>query len=620
MNSEQQKRIGLATLAVLVIAFIVAVIASNTLLRGLRLDLTENRLYTLSEGTRSLLSSLDEPINLYFFFSDRETGEVQFLRDYATRVQEMLEEFADRAGGNIVLNVIDPLPFSEDEDRAAQFGLQPVSLGNLGDSIYFGLAGTNGVGDEEIIAFFQSTKENFLEYDLARLVYSLANRQKAVIALYSSLPVSGGVDPATQQPLPAWAAVEQAQQLFEVRALPEGFESIAEDIEVLWLIHPAALSEASLYAIDQFVMRGGRLLAFVDPVAESAGSNNPLMGQTGPPNTSTLEPLFAAWGIDFDPAQVTADERLALSVNAGFGQRPVRHVGLIGLDETAINQDEIVTGGLASINVGVAGSLELTDDAQLNMTPLLSSSPDAAQLPAASFQFLQDPSMLFDGYTRGGVSRAIAARFSGTVESAYPDGSPVEGGDAASHMNRSDSANLIVVADVDLLGDRLWVQVQSFLGQRLMTAFASNGDFLVNALDNLSGSAELIGLRSRASFSRPFDRVEALRLAADAEFRATEQQLEAELDETERNLGELQAAREDTNSLMMTAEQERELQRFLDEQVRIRRELRAVRRNLDHDIEQLGTTLKVINIALVPLGVLLLLLARVFVLRRRTGQ
>ena len=187
-------------------------------------------------------------------------------------------------------------------------------------------------------------------------------------------------------------------------------------------------------------------------------------------------------------------------------------------------------------------------------------------------------------------------------------------------MNRSDSANLIVVADVDLLGDRLWVQVQSFLGQRLMTAFASNGDFLVNALDNLSGSAELIGLRSRASFSRPFDRVEALRLAADAEFRATEQQLEAELDETERNLGELQAAREDTNSLMMTAEQERELQRFLDEQVRIRRELRAVRRNLDHDIEQLGTTLKVINIALVPLGVLLLLLARVFVLRRRTGQ
>ncbi|HMB73245.1 MAG TPA: GldG family protein, partial [Gammaproteobacteria bacterium] len=180
MNSDQQKRIGIATLIVLGVVFIVAVMASNTLLRGMRLDLTENRLYTLSEGTLSLLRNLDEPINLYYFFSDRETGEVQFLRDYATRVREMLEEFADRADGNIVLNVVDPLPFSEEEDRAAQFGLQPVSLGNLGDSIYFGLAGTNSVGDEEIIAFFQSSKENFLEYDLARLVYALANRQKAV--------------------------------------------------------------------------------------------------------------------------------------------------------------------------------------------------------------------------------------------------------------------------------------------------------------------------------------------------------------------------------------------------------------------------------------------------------
>ncbi len=612
MNSEQQKRIGIATLIVLTVAFIVAVMASNSLLRGLQLDLTENKLYTLSQGTRSLLAGLDEPINLYFFFSDRESSEIQFLRDYATRVREMLEEFADRANGNIVLNVIDPLPFSEEEDRAAQFELQPVSLGSLGDSIYFGLAGTNGVGDQEIIPFFQTSKENFLEYDLARLVYSLANRDKAVIALYSGLPVDGGFDPATQQPTRPWTAVEQARQLFDIRTLPAEFETIAGDVEVLWLIHPTNLSEASLYAIDQFVMRGGRLLVFVDPFAESAGGGNPMMGQ-GAPTMSTLEPLFSAWGIEFDPSLVTADERLALSVNAGFGQRPIRHIGLLGLNESAINQQEIVTGGLSSINVGVPGSLSLVDDSALSMTPLLSSSTDAAEIPAARFQFLQDPGTLFDGYASGGVARTIAARFNGALDSAYPQGSPLEGASPDPHLSSTDSANLIVVADVDLLGDRLWVQTQSFLGQQLTTAFASNGDFLINALENLSGSAELIGLRSRASFTRPFERVEELRLTADAQFRATEQQLQAELDETERNLGELQAAREDTNSLLMTPEQERELQRFLDEQVRIRRELRAVRRNLDRDIEQLGTVLKIINVGLIPLCVLVFLLARVFI-------
>jgi ABC-type uncharacterized transport system involved in gliding motility auxiliary subunit len=615
MNSEQQKRIGIATLIVLTVVFIVAVMASNTLLRGLRIDLTENRLYTLSDGTRSLLAGLDEPINLYYFFSDRESGEVQFLRDYATRVQEMLEEFSDRADGNIILNVVDPVPFSEDEDRAAQFGLQPVSLGALSDSIYFGLAGTNGVGDEEVIPFFQSSKENFLEYDLARLVYTLANRDKPAIALFAGLPVNGGFDPATQQPTQPWAAIEQARSLFEIRQLPEGFESIDADVEVLMLVHPTTLGPASLYAIDQFVLRGGRLLAFVDPVAESAGGGNPMMGQSTP-NTSTLEPLFSAWGIEFDPAQVTADERLALSINAGFGQRPVRHIGLLGLDESVINQEEIVTSGLTSINVGVAGSLELSESSTLSMTPLLSSSEDSAQLSATVFQFLQDPSMLFDGYNRDGVARTIGARFSGALRSAYPDGSPLEGGDEQAHLTESADSNLIVIADVDMLGDRLWVQVQNFLGQQLMTAFASNGDFLINALDNLSGSAELISLRSRASFSRPFDRVEELRLAADAQFRATEQQLEAELEETERNLGELQAAREDTNSILMTPEQEREVQRFLDEQVRIRRELRAVRLNLDRDIEQLGTLLKIINIGLIPLAVLLILLARVFAARR----
>jgi len=228
----------------------------------------------------------------------------------------------------------------------------------------------------------------------------------------------------------------------------------------------------------------------------------------------------------------------------------------------------------------------------------------------------QIPNDLFDNFTPAGVQRTIAARLSGRIETAFPDGPALEDATDFQTLLATEEANIVLVADVDILSDRLWVQAQNFLGQQLLTAFASNGDFLVNALDNLSGSAELIGLRSRASFTRPFEKVEELRLAADAQFRATEERLQAELAETERNLGELQAARDDNSSLLMSEDQQRELQRFLDEQVRIRQELRAVRRNLDADIEQLGTRLKMINIGLIPLAVLIFALMRWVISRR----
>jgi ABC-type uncharacterized transport system involved in gliding motility auxiliary subunit len=622
MRSEQHKRIGVATLALLGLAFVAAVIVNNTLFRGIRLDLTENQLYTLSDGTRSLLAGLEEPVNLYFFFSEQELdNDEQFLRGYARRVRDMLEEFAANSNGNLILNVLDPLPFSEDEDRAAQFGLEPISVTGLGDSIYFGLAGTNSVGDEDTIPFFQPAKENFLEYDIGRLVYNLANPIKLTIGLYSSLPVGGGFDQRTQQPTRPWVIIQQAEQVFDVQSLPDSVEEIPGDIDVLWVIHPAAADEQTLYAIDQFVMRGGRALIFVDPVAEVAGGAANPMGLGGGETSSTLEPLFASWGIEFDPGDVVADNALALQINTGQGQRTTRHIGLIGLDAAVIDQDDVITSGLQSINVGVAGSIGLTEESPLTLTPLLRTSSDSGILGAAQFQFLQNPADLFNGFLPTPEQYVIGARLQGALTTAFPDGPPSvesdEGDDgrSADHIASTDNANLIVVADVDILSDRLWARSQSFLGQQLITAFANNGDFVINALDNLAGSADLIGLRSRASFARPFDRVEALRIEADAQFRATEQRLQAELADTERRLGELQAARSDSDSLLMSPEQQSELERFLDEQVRIRQELRAVRRNLDRDIERLGTVLKVINIGLIPVALIVFLLARVLWLR-----
>lgn len=639
MDASQRNRTAYTTLVLLAVAFIAAVMASNTLLGGLRLDLTENRLYTLSDGTRSLLAGIAEPINLYFFFSDRETADIQFLRSYAVRVREMLEEFEAEAGGGLNLQVIDPLPFSEDEDRAAQFGLQNLSLGSLGDSIYFGLAATNSVGDEAIIEVFEPAKESSLEYDLARLIYSLANPDKNAIGLLTSLPMNGGFDPQSQQPSQPWVINQQARQLFEVRNLPASFDTVDDDISLLWIVHPTDLDEQTLYAIDQFILGGGRALIFVDPFAEVAATPGAMPGMPGMPGgatSSNLERLFAAWGLAYDPGQVVVDNVNALSVaTGGLGARPVRHIGLLGLEGAGIDPSDVVTAGLTSVNLGAPGALAATEGAEIRLVPLLTSSAESTTYGVERFQFLPDPSSLLDDFRPSADEYVLAARVEGAIGTAFPDGPPRaddasgdEGSaaatqtssDSSGHLTASEQANLIVVADVDILSDRLWVQLQrSIFGQQLASAFASNGDFVTNAIANLAGSADLIGLTSRATFARPFDTVEALRREADARFRATEQQLQAELAETEQRLGELQATRDDANSLLMSPEQQAELERFRDQQVRIRQDLRAVQRNLDSSIENLGVALKIINIAAVPLVLTVLALMVAFVRQRKRG-
>jgi ABC-type uncharacterized transport system involved in gliding motility auxiliary subunit len=626
MSATSKNKLGYVTLLLIALAFVVAAIAANAFLRGMRVDLTESNLYTLGDGTQAVLDDIGEPVNLYFFFSNEATANLPSLRTYATRVREMLEEFAARAPeGKLVVNVLDPQPFSEEEDRAEQLGLQSANVGAGGEAVYFGLAGTNSVGTSDRIALFDPRKEAFLEYDIARLVYNLANTDKTVVGLLSTAPIGGGFDPMTQQPAQPWVVVEQAKQVLEVRTLPPSVISIDEDVDVLWIVHPTMLDDGTLYAIDQFVMRGGRALVFVDPNAEILAGPDPSgLGIGGAASSSTLGRLFDAWGVKFDTASVVADNRYALSLSSRF--QPIRHIGYLGLDAEAMSQTDPITSGLSSVNFAIAGHFELAEGATAKLTPLATSSVESEAMPAERFQFLPDPEELLNGFTPGGKEYVIAARLEGPLKSAFPDGAPAaEGAEApidaalaSRHLASTESANLVLVGDVDVLSDRLWVQTQSFLGQRIYSAIANNGDFLINALDNLSGSAALIGLRSRPTYTRPFTTVDELRRRADLEFRATEDRLEAELTQTEQRLGELQSSRSDGNSLLMSPEQQAEIQRFLDEQVRIRQELRSVRRNLDADIEQLGTWLKVINIVLMP--VLLTLAALGIVLMRRNRK
>ncbi|MEX0706799.1 MAG: Gldg family protein [Woeseia sp.] len=641
MTTSSQRRLSASNLALLAVAFIAAVIISNEVFRGWKIDLTENNLYTLSDGTYRIIDKIDEPINLYFYYSDQATENIPALRDYANRVREMLEEFADAADGRIRLQVIDPQPFSEEEDRAAQFGLQGVQLPGSPDPVYMGLAGTNSVDDEEVITFFQPDKEEFLEYDIARLVSTLAEPERSVVGLVSGVPMSGGFDPQSQQMTPPWMVWEQAQQLFEVRDLGTSFDAVADDVTLLWIVQPKDLDEKTLYAIDQYLLDGGKALIFVDPVADADPATPPSGMPAGMPlqgQSSDLPKLFSAWGINFSTSDVVADAQLALQLSGGPGRRPIRHLAFLGVTEEQLNAEDVTTADLGSLNLATAGYLQAADDSALTFEPLISSSPAASTVGATRFSYLPDPSVLQDGFEPRGEPFVLAARISGVLKSAFPDGRPpgdsgngeggdedggndAEAGEAAPHRaDGTEPANIVVVADVDMLTDRLWVQVQNFFGQRMANAFAGNGAFVTNALENLSGSSDLIAVRSRASYSRPFTRVEQLRVDAEARYRETEQRLQSELAETERRLGELQSAREDTGELLLTEEQQQEIDRFIDQRATIRRDLRAVQRGLDQDIERLGTVLKVINIALVPLILTAFVLVAVWRRKRKPSS
>ncbi|HEY6941622.1 Gldg family protein [Dokdonella sp.] len=618
-----RKALSGTALAVLAALFVAVMLLVNVVFRGARADLTQNHLYTLSDGTRNILKSIDEPIDLYLFFSDKASEGIPQLRSYFSTVREMLQEMAARSGGKLRLQVIDPLPFSEDEDRAASLGLQAVPVSASGDKVFLGIAGTNSTNGHASIPFLQPDKEAFLEYDIAKLIHDLETPKKPVVGLLSGLPLAAGFDPQTQQMRQPWAIYQQWTQLFDVKPVDAAsLKAVDKDMDVLIVVQPKHLSDDAQYAIDQFVLRGGHLLVFVDPSAElddsGADPSNPMAGMMAD-KSSDLPKLFKAWGVEYDPHKVVLDRARGLPISLGEGTAPVRHPGILGLTQADLNHDDVLTANLDSINVSTAGSFDLAKDAKdEKLVPLLQTTSDATSVPADRLRMLADPSSLLQGYTPAGSPFVIAARLSGKFKSAFPERT-----DAGS-LKESKDANgqIVLVADTDLLSDRMWVQVRPFLGQQIINPFANNGDFAVNALDNMAGSSDLISIRGRATSQRPFTTVEAIKRNADERFRAKEQDLQRELSETERKLTELQSAKSQDQAQILSAEQKAELEKFLDRKLEIRKELRQVRRQLDAEIESLGTRLKIVNIVLMPLLVTLAALAFAWwrLQRRRAAQ
>lgn len=654
--------VGLFAIAVVLVISVGLISA----LPSLRIDLTEDNLYTLSEGTHNIVSNLETPIEFLFFYSDSATEDVPQIRSYGNRVQELLREIVMASDGALSLRVIDPEPFSEDEDLATAFGIQsvPISQGSAG--VYFGLVVVEKVSSDlvpmnlrrsETLPLIRPDQEEFLEYEFMKLVNKVENPERVVVGLITELNIDGGFNPSTGQATPSWVMMDIIRQLYEVKRVDITQDSIEAGIDILLIVHPQNLSPQMLYAIDQHVLAGGKALVFLDPNADSLVGRSPQGTMIPAGMSSDMPVLLSAWGIDYDPTKVLTDSDFALRVMMGQNQRPVAHLGMLGIQRAGLTMDDIVTSRLEMVNLSSVGSISAKPDASTLFQPLIMSSSNAMLMDAGLLEDVTDPSILHDEFVSQDRQFVIAARVSGAINTAFPDGRPVvidavveavneATSDSAEDAVESDTAavenelesgaetesaeleevhlvsstgevNILVFADTDFLSDRLWVQVAQFMGQRIPQPFANNGDIVINSLDNLSGSADLVSIRSRGRYSRPFTRVLSLQLEADARLRSQEAELLESLAATEDSLSELNRDEEGNPLPQVSPQAQAEIERFNEELLDTRRRLRDVQFQLNADIEKLGSTLKLINTALMPLLLTLLVLVAGFVRSRR---
>ena len=617
MSTKQ--KLGAATSIGLMLA-ITIYIALNTLFHAWpsapRLDVTEERLYTLSTATRSVLATIDEPISIDFFYSEKLGRELPIYRAYARRVRDLLLEIEATADGKLNLTEHNPEPFIDAEDFAVAAGLQGVPLNQGGELAYFGLSGINLVDETRVIPFFQTERENLLEYDLVEIIYALSNARKTTIGLVSSLPLLGDMAAQSQRGLSQpWAIARHLNSAFDLVNLPPSFDDLPDDIDILMVVHPQSLPQRTLYEIEQFLFRGGRALFFIDPKSESDFSKGPELVSS---SADGLDVLLEKWGIEIPAGQLVGDRSMALDVNAGSAEQPIPAQYLVWLKvpQGNMDQDDPISSQLAVINLATAGYIVRKPDSPLTLSPLIYADEHAARVAVQSVSGLRpDIVGLMNRFKPDDAKYVMAGRLSGTLTTAFPAGPPARQVPADTpprpQLTQSTSAvNMVVVADSDLLEDRFWIRKQQFFGREVEEQIARNADFVLNAVSNLSGSDEILQLRSRGTAQRPFDRVLALRQRAELTLRDREQALQNKLEETKTRIQQY----EGTNSagklgenldanIAMTEEQRSDLVSLREQMLSIRKELRGVEFDLRADEQALERRLQFLNIGLMPLTV-----------------
>lgn len=602
-----------------VIAMALILIAFNVIASGVRqrVDLTKEKAYTLSAGTRAILAQLDTPVKIRFYCSQSADAspETVFLKSYARKVEDLLTEYKQASNGKIIIEKYDPKPDSDAEDSARLDGVEGAPLPN-GERFYLGLA-VSLLDSKQAIPFLQPTRERLLEYDLSRAITRVVTPEKPVVGVMSSLPVFGmPANPMMQQMgqrgQQPWALITELQSDFTVKRVEMNATKIDDEIKVLIVIHPKDISDAAQFAIDQFVLRGGKLIAFLDAnsLVESRSQQNPMMQQMGG-GGSSLDKLLKAWGLNFEHTKVVADMNFQMTVgngNGGTARQPV----WLAITAEGLDTNDVVTSQIDNIWYFSGGAFSGTPAAGLKETVLLKSTKDS-QLVEGMMANLSPDSIAKD-FKPSGTEYILALRLSGKFKTAFPGGPPEEkkpeGETKAGEKKPGDSlkesktdSTVILIGDADMIQDSFTVREMQTPFGNLRQPLNANLSFAQNAVEQLAGDANLIGVRSRAVLNRPFTLVKKMEAQAEARFRGKVSELEKSLQETQQRLNELQQNKDKSQRFILSPEQQAELEKFRKQEVEARGTLKAVQKDLRREVDQLERRVKWWNIFAVPLAV-----------------
>ncbi|MEG9861832.1 MAG: Gldg family protein [Parvularculales bacterium] len=611
--------LSIVALVFLAVLFLTVNVLANATLRGVRLDLTESRLFTLSEGTIEILTHLDEPVSLTLYFSEKQATGYPSLHAWGLQVRDMLEEMALVSNGKLQLEIVDPDPFGPREDEAISYGLRgtPTIENNV---IWLGLTGTNLLDNVEIIPFFSEERARWLEYDLTRLLVNLTRPEKPVLGIVTNLPLdtgAGGLPAALRGNAQPFLIYEELIDRFQIEFLEQDFSTVPPSIDVLMLAHPKPLSDKTLYAIDQFALGGGRIAVFVDPHSEvslTAGPDGkPIQGYT---ESSDLPKLLYHWGVIFEGSEVATDRQRAMEVATGSSAR--QHISdyilWLSLTDGNMAQNDPVTADINRLNLGIAGHLRPRPESSTRYSPLVFTTKDSMVMDVNTVKQGLRPESLLSRFTPSGEALVLAARLEGALTSAFPEGLPESDMSAHREYTLSD-ANIIIVADSDLFDDRFWAESPRFPGDRLVVPFADNARFVLGVLENLAGAQELLSLRGRNDAARPFVLFDQLRRQAGQRLIEQEQTLQERVDQLSQQLAQLErqiAQGSTTNNDEWTS-----IDHLQEELASSRRALRMTRHSLNLNIERWSNMLRFANIVLIPLGLLLITLLGTLVGRMR---
>lgn len=606
--------------SILLLAVILVALNYISGMAYLRADMTAEKLFTLSEGTRSILGQLNDKTRLKFYFS-KSLANVPFgYKLYGKRIEEFLGEYVTSSRGMLELEILDPQPDTDVEEWAVKYGLAQAGL-PTGEKFYLGLVAI--VADkEEVIPFFTVEREEFLEYDITRAIVQASARGKSTVGVLSPLPVVGGGMPFPgMQQGEDWLFLKELRKNFEIRKVEANAEEIPSDISLLMVIHPKDLPESTIYAIDQYVVKGGRAIVMVDPacMADNLGDqNNPYMAMMQ--RSSDMNKLFKAWGVEYNRGKIAADINMATRVNAG-PQGLIDHPLWLSLNGDAFNRESAVTAKLNSMLMVNAGALSKASGSAHEFVPLITTRDSGSLVD--THQLLTNPAELVRSLPTTGTRQTLAALVRGTFSSAFsePPATPApenESEDAKKqreaaqearrqkHVAKAEKAgSLMVIADADLLNNDYCVRAINFFGNTLLQPLNDNLAFIANCVDMLAGSEDLIAVRSRGKFARTFTRVEEIEREAQKRWQEEEKALTARLEEIQQRINQLQSQKKDGERLILSAEQREEVERARNEQSETMRRRREIRKLLRQDIESLGTRVTFVNLLLMPLLVAL---------------